>query len=105
MDAAGCDQIIAGGLHVTGGQFLRETAHGVRLVQNGPGNYGYGQNYRQDVQEGVIMDMTFSGTTLVNVRFHPYFMLLDARAGLTYSEGDGSYVLQRMWEASELNYR
>ena len=105
MDAAGCDQIVGGGLHVTGGLFLRQGDNGVSLVQAGPGNYVYGQNYRQDVQEGVIMDMTFRGTTLVNVRFRPYVMLLNARAGMTDPEGDGSYVLQRIWEASELSYR
>jgi poly-gamma-glutamate capsule biosynthesis protein CapA/YwtB (metallophosphatase superfamily) len=104
MDAAGCDQVVAGGLHVTGGLFLRQGDNGVSLIQAGPGNFAYGQNYRQDVQEGVIMDMTFRGTTLVNVRFHPYVMLLNARAGMTDPEGDGHYVLQRMFAASELDY-
>lgn len=104
MDATGCDQIVGGGLHVTGGLFLRRGDDGVSLIQAGPGNYSYGQNYRQDVQEGLIMDMTFRGTTLVNVRFHPYVMLLNARAGMTDPEGDGHYVLERMWEVSELDY-
>lgn len=104
MDAAGCDQIVAGGLHVTGGLFLRQQADGVSLIQAGPGNYVYGQNYRQDVQEGVIMEMAFRGTTLVNVRFHPYVMLLNARALMTDPQGDGSYVLQRIWDNSELDY-
>jgi len=104
MDAAGCDQIVAGGLHVTGGLFLRQRSDGVSLIQAGPGNYVYGQNYRQDVQEGVILEMAFRGTALVNVRFHPYVMLLNARAGLTDPEGDGGYVLQRIWDNSELDY-
>ena len=104
MDAAGCDQIIGGGLHVTGGLFLRQGSDGVSLIQAGPGNYVYGQNYRQDVQEGVILDMSFRGTTLVNVRFHPYVMLLNARAGLTDPETDGRYVLQRIWDNSEIDY-
>ena len=104
MDAAGCDQIVGGGLHVTGGLFLRQGSGGVSLIQAGPGNYAYGQNYRQDVQEGVIMEMSFRGATLVNVRFHPYVMLLNARAGLTDPESDGSYVLQRIWDNSEIDY-
>jgi Bacterial capsule synthesis protein PGA_cap len=104
MDAAGCDQIVGGGLHVTGGLFLREGDNGVSLIQAGPGNYVYGQNYRQDVQEGVIMDMTFRGTTLANVRFRPYVMLLNSRAGMTDPEGDGHYVLERIWSFSELDY-
>ncbi len=48
--------------------------------------------------------MSFRGTTLVNVRFHPYVMLLNARAGLTDPETDGRYVLQRIWDNSEIDY-
>ena len=104
MDAAGCDQIVGGGLHVTGGLFLRERPSGVSLVDAGPGNYMYGQPWWQETQEGVILDMTFRGTTLVNVRFHPYVMVLSARPSLTDPEGDGRYVLERIWNAGEVEY-
>jgi hypothetical protein len=104
MDAAGCDQIIGGGLHVTGGLFLRQHPNGVSLIQAGPGNYMYGQPWWQQTQEGIILDLTFSGTTLVSIRFHPYVMLLNARPSLTDPEGDGHYVLERIWEASEIEY-
>jgi hypothetical protein len=103
MDAAGCDQIIGGGLHVTGGLFLRERADGVSLIQAGPGNYMYGQPWWQQTQEGVILDLAFRGSTLVNIRFHPYVMILNARPTLTDPEGDGHYVLERIWAASELD--
>ena len=53
---------------------------------------------------GVILDMTFRGKTLVNVRFHPYVMILSARAALTEPEGDGHYVLERIWKASQIDY-
>jgi hypothetical protein len=104
MDNAGCDQIVGGGLHVTGGLFLRAHPDGVSLVDAGPGNYMYGQPWWQETQEGVILDMTFRGKTLVNVRFHPYVMILSARASLTDPEGDGHYVLERIWKASEVDY-
>lgn len=104
MDAAGCDQIIGGGLHVSGGTFLRQRLNGVSLINAGPGNYMYGQPWWQQTQEGVILDMTFRGNTLVNVRFHPYAMVLDARPSLIDPEGDGHYVLERIWEASEVDY-
>jgi Bacterial capsule synthesis protein PGA_cap len=104
MDQAGCDQIIGGGLHLAGGIFLREHANGVSLVDAGPGNYMYGQPWWQQTQEGVILDMTFRGTTLMNVRLHPYVMVLSARASLTDPEGDGHYVLQRIWDSSDLTY-
>jgi hypothetical protein len=57
----------------------------------------FGQNWWQEVEEGVILDMTFRGTTLVNVRMHPYVMVDAARASLLDPEGDGRYVLQRIW--------
>jgi hypothetical protein len=104
MDEAGCDQVIGGGLHVTGGIFLRDRPKGVSLVDAGPGNYMYGQPWWQETQEGVILDLTFRGTTLVNVRLHPYVMVLDARPSLTDPEGDGHYVLERIWKAAELDY-
>jgi hypothetical protein len=104
MDQAGCDQVVGGGLHVAGGMFLRERPNGVSLVDAGPGNYMYGQDWWQETQEGVILDLTFRGKTLVNVRLHPYVMLLQARPSLTDPEGDGHYVLQRIWKASEIAY-
>lgn len=104
MDAAGCDQIFAGGLHVAGGTFLRMHANGVSAVNAGPGNFEFGQGFRQDTQEGIILEASFRGTTLVNLRLHPFVMVLAARAALTDPEGDGHYVLQRIWENSELDY-
>ncbi|MEO8639134.1 MAG: CapA family protein [Chloroflexota bacterium] len=104
MDEAGCDQIIGGGLHIAGGIFLRQQANGVSLIDAGPGNYMYGQPWWQQTQEGIILDMTFRGTTLVNVRLRPYVMILNARPTLTDPEGDGHYVLERVWKTSEVAY-
>jgi hypothetical protein len=104
MDGAGCNQIIGGGLHIAGGMFLTQTQRDLRLIDAGPGNYMYGQPWWQQTQEGVILDMTFRGTTLVNVRLRPYVMILNARPALTDPEGDGHYVLERVWKASEVAY-
>ncbi|MEO8252157.1 MAG: CapA family protein [Chloroflexota bacterium] len=104
MDAAGCDQVIGGGLHLAGGMFLRQHANGVSLVDAGPGNYQYGQPWWQQTQEGVILDMTFRGKTLVNVRLHPYVMILSARPALTDPQGDGHYILERIWKSSAVDY-
>jgi hypothetical protein len=105
MDAAGCDQVLAGGLHVSGAMYLRSTAKGASVVNTGPGNFEYGQDWSQDTQEGVVIELTFRGTTLVNVRLHPYVMILAARAALLDPEGDGHYVLRRVFKESELDYR
>jgi hypothetical protein len=105
MDAAGCDQVLGGGLHVSGAVYLRARANGVSLVDTGPGNFEYGQDWAQETQEGVVIELAFRGTTLVNVRLHPYVMILAARAALLDPEGDGHYVLNRIWKTSELDYR
>jgi poly-gamma-glutamate capsule biosynthesis protein CapA/YwtB (metallophosphatase superfamily) len=105
MDAAGCGQIVGGGLHLSGGMYLHQDADGVRMVDAGPGNFEYGQDFWQQTQEGVVIEQTFRGTTLVNVRLHPYVMILAARAALLDPEGDGHYVLNRIWKNSELDYR
>lgn len=104
MDQAGCDQVIAGGLHVSGDLFLRPRTIGVSLVDAGPGNYMYGQPWWQETQEGVILDLTFRGKALVNVRLHPYVMILSARPTLLDPEGDGHYVLDRIWDGAQLEY-
>jgi hypothetical protein len=104
MDAAGCSQILAGGLHISGGVFIDEKATGVRVVNTGPGNFQYGQDFWQQTQEGVIVELSFRGSALANIRLHPYVMLLAARAAILDPEGDGHYVLQRIWKNSELEY-
>ncbi len=104
MDAAGCDQVLAGGLHIAGGTFLDTGPTGVRVLNAGPGNYQYGQDWWQQTQEGVIPEMTFVGTKLVNFRLHPYVMINAARPALTDPQGDGHYVLDRIWKNSELDY-
>ena len=105
MDTAGCDQILAGGLHVSGAVYLRPSAKGVSVVNTGPGNFQYGQDWSQDTQAGVVVELSFVGAKRVNVRLHPYVMILAARAALLDPEADGHYVLRRIWRDSELDYR
>ena len=82
---------------------LRQRESGPSVVLASPGNYMFGQDWWQEVQEGVILDMSFNGKTLVNVRMRPYVMH-PLRAGrLTDPEGDGRYVLQRIFKYSEID--
>jgi poly-gamma-glutamate capsule biosynthesis protein CapA/YwtB (metallophosphatase superfamily) len=106
FDAAGCDHVIGSGTHVAGPILLgpREEG-GPRLVLASPGNYMFGQDWWQETQEGVIIDMTFRGTELVNARLHPTVQILGARPALLDPEGDGNYVLNRMWLYADLDYR
>jgi hypothetical protein len=104
FDAAGCDHVVGAGTHVVGPLLLDGPPDDVRLVMASPGNYAFGQNWWQATQEGVIVDMTFRGTTLVNVRFHPTVQVLNARPALLDPEGDGHYVLERIWLYAEVEF-
>ena len=105
FDEAGCDHVVGAGTHVAGPLLLREHGDDVSLVLASPGNYMFGQDWWQQTQEGVILEQTFVGTRMVNVRLHPYVMILAARASLTDPEGDGHYVLNRVWKGATLDYR
>jgi hypothetical protein len=105
FDEAGCDHVIGAGTHVAGPLLLRARADNVSLVLASPGNYLFGQDWWQQTQEGVILDQTFVGKRMVNARLHPYVMILAARPSLTDPEGDGHYVLDRIWKGADIDYR
>lgn len=104
FDQAGCDHVIGSGTHVAGPLLLEPVAGEARLVLASPGNYMFGQGWWQETQEGVLLDMTFRGTTLVNVRLHPTIQVLQARPALLDPQGDGRYVLERMWMYATLDF-
>lgn len=105
FDQAGCDHVIGSGTHVAGPLLLEGRHDDARVVLASPGNYMFGQDWWQETQEGVILDMTFRGTTLVNVRLHPTVQILQARPALLDPEGDGRYVLQRIWKYAQVDLR
>jgi poly-gamma-glutamate capsule biosynthesis protein CapA/YwtB (metallophosphatase superfamily) len=103
FDEAGCDQVLAHGTHLAGPMVLRDpSTTGAELVMVSHGNFLFGQDWWQQVQEGVIAELAFRGTELANVRLHPYIMLLAAQANLTDPETDGHYVLDRIWKHSDI---
>ena len=69
---------------------LRQRGADVSLVLASPGNYVFGQDFFQNLQEGVILEQKFVGTRLANVRLHPYVIIAGARPALTDPEGDGA---------------
>ncbi|MDV3222715.1 CapA family protein, partial [Intrasporangium sp.] len=98
FDKAGCDHVIGSGTHVAGPLLLRPSGgDDVSVVLASPGNHYFGQGWWQETQEGVILDLTFRGTTLVNVRLRPTVMINQARPALLDPQRDGRYVLQRVW--------
>lgn len=104
FEKAGCDHVIGSGTHVAGPLLLRPQAKDVSVTLVSPGNYMFGQDWWQEVQEGVILDLTFREATLVNVRLRPTVMLRQARPALLDPQKDGRYVLQRVWKYSTVDY-
>jgi hypothetical protein len=104
FDQAGCDHVIGSGTHVAGPLLLRPRPGDVSVVLASPGNYLFGQGWWQETQEGVILDLTFRGSTLVNVRLRPTVMIRQARPALLDPQGDGRYVLERVWKYSTADY-
>lgn len=101
---AGCDQILGSGPHEAAEIDFTRDAGGLHFTVLGHGNFLFGQSWSQQTQEGMLPELTFRGTQLVQVRLHPYIMLEQAQASLTDPETDGHYVLQRVFDASDVSY-
>ena len=98
---SGCDHVIGHGTHWSGPIEITETDDGDhRVTMVSHGNFLFGQEWSQQTQEGVILELAFRGTELAQARMHPYIMLEQAQTNLTDPETDGTYVLNRIYEAS-----
>jgi Bacterial capsule synthesis protein PGA_cap len=99
--AAGCDHVLGQGTHFAGPIDLDMDADGkARLTIMSSGNFLFGQGWSQDTQEGVVFELTFRDTDLVQARMHPYVTMDQAQTNLTDPEGDGHYVLERVFQYS-----
>ena len=98
---AGCDHVIGHGTHWSGPIEITPSDDGDhRVTMVSHGNFLFGQEWSQQTQEGVILELAFRGTELAQARMHPYIMLEQAQTNLTDPERDGLYVLNRIHEAS-----
>jgi len=100
---AGCDHVIGHGTHWSGPIEITPTDdgdHSLTMVSHG--NFLFGQEWSQQTQEGVLLELAFRGMELAQARMHPYIMLEQAQTNLTDPETDGTYVLDRIYEASGL---
>jgi len=100
---AGCDHVIGHGTHWSGPIEITPTDdgdHSLTMVSHG--NFLFGQEWSQQTQEGVLLELAFRGTELAQARMHPYIMLEQAQTNLVDPATDGTYVLDRIYEASGL---
>jgi len=100
---AGCDHVLGHGTHWSGPIEVTPTDDGDhRVTMVSHGNFLFGQEWSQQTQEGVILELAFVGTRLAQARMHPYIMLEQAQTNLTDAATDGMWVLNRIYEASGL---
>ena len=100
---AGCDHILGHGTHWSGPiDFSERPGGGIGFTIMSHGNFLFGQEWSQQTQEGVIVELAFRGTALAQARMHPYVMLEQAQTNLTDPATDGLWVLNRIYEASGL---
>jgi poly-gamma-glutamate capsule biosynthesis protein CapA/YwtB (metallophosphatase superfamily) len=100
---AGCDHVLGHGTHWSGPIEITSADDGdYRVTMVSHGNFLFGQEWSQQTQEGVLLELAFQGTRLAQARMHPYIMLEQAQTNLTDPETEGRYVLERIYEASGL---
>ncbi len=102
---AGCDHILGHGTHWSGPiNFTRAPDGALHFTIASHGNFLFGQGWSQPTQEGVIVELAFRGSTLVQARLHPYVMIDQAQVNLTDPLTDGAHVLDRIFENSDPTY-
>jgi poly-gamma-glutamate capsule biosynthesis protein CapA/YwtB (metallophosphatase superfamily) len=99
---AGCNHVLGHGTHWSGPIDIAPTDDGFSVTMASHGNFLFGQEWSQQTQEGVVLELAFHGTRLVQARMHPYIMLEQAQTNLTDPATDGMWVLNRIYEASGL---
>lgn len=100
---AGCDHVLGHGTHWSGPIEITPTGDGDhRVTMVSHGNFLFGQQWSQQTQEGVTLELSFAGTRLAQARMHPYIMLEQAQSNLVDPATDGLWVLDRIYSASGL---
>ncbi len=102
--AAGVDDILGSGTHWASAISVTrpEPGKGWRLAVTSHGNFLFGQLWSRTTQEGLIYEVTFRGTQLVQVRVHPYIVMNGAQPNLTDPTTDGAHVQRQVLAVSQL---
>jgi poly-gamma-glutamate synthesis protein (capsule biosynthesis protein) len=96
--ADGADLVI--GNHAHWAQGFEEIEDG-KLAFYALGNFVFDQMWQENTMQGLIIELTYDGTTLRQVRLHPTLVIDQAQPNLLDPAGDGQRVLRRVRESSE----
>ncbi|HYN47254.1 MAG TPA: CapA family protein [Candidatus Nanopelagicales bacterium] len=99
---AGADHVVGHGTHWSSAISITKGDRGSRVAISSHGNFLFGQDWSRQTQEGVLPELTFVGTRLVQVRLHPYIVMDQAQPNLITPTTDGKHVLNQVWSVSQL---
>jgi hypothetical protein len=97
MIDAGADMVIGNHAHWVGAM---EVYKG-RPIWYALGNFVFDQTWSEPTSEGLVLELTFSGRRLVQVRLHPTIILDGAQPNFLDPGGDGRVVLGQLYDASK----
>jgi poly-gamma-glutamate synthesis protein (capsule biosynthesis protein) len=97
MIDAGADMVIGNHAHWAGAM---EVYKG-RPIWYSLGNFVFDQAWSERTMEGLTLELTFSGTDLVQVRMRPHIILDQAQPNFMDPAGDGKVVMDQVWKASK----
>jgi poly-gamma-glutamate synthesis protein (capsule biosynthesis protein) len=97
MIDAGADMVIGNHAHWAGAMEIYKG----RPIWYALGNFVFDQAWSEPTMEGITLELTFSGTDLVQVRMRPHIILDQAQPNFLDPSGDGKVVMNQVWAASK----
>ncbi len=94
---AGADMVIGNHAHWVGAM---EVYKG-RPIWYALGNFVFDQTWSEPTSEGLLLELTFTGRRLAQVRLHPTIILDGAQPNFLDPAGDGRVVLGQLYDASK----
>ncbi|HEY6058776.1 MAG TPA: CapA family protein, partial [Candidatus Limnocylindrales bacterium] len=93
---AGADLVIGNHPHWVGAMEL----YAGRPIWYALGNFVFDQTWSEPTEEGLLLELTFRGRQLAQVRLHPTLILDGAQPNLLDPAADGGTVLRQLFDAS-----
>jgi poly-gamma-glutamate synthesis protein (capsule biosynthesis protein) len=94
---AGADLVIGNHAHWAGAMEIYEG----RPIWYALGNFVFDQTWSEPTMEGLTLELTFHGPTLVQARMRPHLILDKAQPNFLDPAGDGRVVMGQVFDASK----
>jgi poly-gamma-glutamate capsule biosynthesis protein CapA/YwtB (metallophosphatase superfamily) len=94
---AGADMVIGNHAHWAGAM---EVYKG-KPIWYALGNFVFDQTWSEPTMEGITLELTFRGPTLVQARMRPHIILDKAQPNFLDPAGDGRVVMGQVFDASK----